>query len=140
MVQTMKTLIQVAAVLAGHFRGKLDGFRSRWKVSLRDVRSALGYSVGDVLQMVRVAELFEARKVLRGVVLVLFKDLLGLAGLTVLGGVFWGMDGMWCGMLAALVLALPHAEARSSLGDAKGAAADQKIAATLEGGITSRRI
>ena len=34
----------------GHFRGKLEGFRSRWKVSLRDVRSALGYSAGDVLQ------------------------------------------------------------------------------------------
>lgn len=221
-----------AAILAGHFRGKLEGFRSRWKVSLRDVRSALGYSVGDVLQclcwmiafaviclfsvhrfgeasyqvmsvlfqyialslffmgvmegffplaqefrqkgdaaaysrlvrvartsavkaglftsvllavcapwapgwvgvdgpeavqatrmlvflipflpisallMVRVAELFEGGLVLRGVVLVLFKDLLGLAGLTVLGGVFWGMDGLWCGMLAALVLALPLA-------------------------------
>ena len=218
-----------AAILGGYFRGKLEGFRRRWKVSLQDVRSALAYSVGDVLQclgwmislaviclfsvhrfgeasfqvmsvlfqyialslffmgvtegffplaqefrqkgdaasygrlvrvarrsavksglftsvllavcapwapgwvgvdgpeavqatrmlvilvpflpisallMVRVAELFEARKVRRGVVLVLFKDLLGLAGLTVLGGVFWGMDGLWCGMLAAVALAL----------------------------------
>lgn len=225
-----------AAILAGHFRGKLEGFRSRWTISLRDVRSALAYSVGDVLQclcwmiafaviclfsvhrfgeasyqvmsvlfqdialslffmgvmegffplaqefrqkgdtasygrlvrvarlsavkaglftsvllavcapwapgwvgvdgpeavqatrmlvflvpflpisallMVRVAELFEARKVMWGVVLVLFKDLLGLAGLTALGGVFWGMDGLWCGMLATLVLALPLAFLRA---------------------------
>lgn len=63
----------------------------------------------SALLMVRVAELFEARQVLRGCILVLFKDLLGLAGLTVLGGVFWEMDGLWFGMLAAVALALPLA-------------------------------
>ena len=35
--------------------------------------------------------------------------IVAVAGLTVFGGVFWGMDGLWCGMLAALVLALPLA-------------------------------
>lgn len=220
------------AILVGYFKGRLKGFRIRWKVSLRDVRSALAYSVGDVLQclswmislaviclfslhrfgessfqvmsvlfqcvalslvfmgvsegffplaqefrqkgdaasygrlvrvarrsavkaglgtsvllavcspwapgwvgvdgpeavqstrmlvilvpflpisallMVRVAELFEGCQVLRGTILILFKDLFGLSGLTVLGGVFWGMDGMWCGMLVASALALPLA-------------------------------
>lgn len=220
------------AILVGHFRGKLEDFRIRWTVSLRDVRSALGYSAGDVLQcfswmiafagiclfsvyrfgeasfqvmsvlfqyialslfflgvtegffplaqefrqkgdvasygqlvrvarlsavkaglftsvllavcapwapgwvgvdgpeavqatrmlvilipflpisallMVRVAEFFEGRQILRGITLVLFKDLFGLAGLTILGGVFWNMDGLWCGMVATIALALPLA-------------------------------
>lgn len=235
------------AILVWHFKGKLEDFRIRWKVSLRDVRSALAYTVGDVLQclswmiafaviclfsvhrfgetsyqvvsvlfqyialslffmgvtegvfplaqefrqkgdaaaysrlvrvartssvkagigtavllavcspwapgwvgvdgpeavqatrmlvflipfmplsallMVRVAEFFEGRQILRGIVLVLFKDLLGLAGLTILGGVFWGMDGLWCGMLATLALALPVAFLPK-----------RKITATTEGRI-----
>lgn len=58
------------------------------------------------LLMVRVAELFEERRFRRGIALILFKDLLGMAGLSVIGGIFWGLEGMWCGMLATLVIAV----------------------------------
>ena len=58
------------------------------------------------LLMVRVAELFEERRFWRGIALILFKDLLGMVGLSVIGGIFWGLEGMWCGMLATLVIAV----------------------------------
>ena len=58
------------------------------------------------LLMVRVAELFEERRLWRGIALILFKDLLGMVGLSVIGGIFWGLEGIWCGMLATLVIAV----------------------------------